>query len=207
MVTDKVLIDAINETLHREYRVLDGRPIYRLVWSGDQLEKRVGDFTDWYGHILIRQEHKCLREVKKYWYFEKPCWVLEKLIFIKGNEALKEVTLELVEARNGSYEPVYAFLDSKRNPLSVNWLVVEIILGVLHNPTKKLPSDIAAEELLEEEDEHNYFFEKISEDERPELFVWENSVFVSTKQLEFKQEYKEKLKPIEGVSNAGILTI
>lgn len=204
MVTDKILIDSINGMLYREYRVLDGRPIYRIVWSDSQLEKRIGDFTDWYGHILIRQEHKALREVKKYWYFEKPCWVLEKLIFIRDSQALKEITLELVEARSGSYEPVYAFRDSDGNPLSVNWKVVEIILAVLHNPVKRLPSDFEADRLIEEQDEHKYFFDKISEDERPELFVWENSVFVSSRQQKFKQEYREKLDLIE-VQNARVL--
>jgi len=205
MITDKILIESINETLLQNFRVLDGRPIYRLVWSDSQLEKRVGDFTDWYGHILIRQEHKALREVKKYWYFEKPCWVLEKLVFVNGVQALKEITLELVEARNGSYEPVYVFRDSEGNPLQVNWRVVEIIISVLHNPVKKLPSDFEADRLMEEQDEQKYFFNKISEDERSELFVWDNSVFVSTKQKQFRQEYKEKLDLVEGVQNARVL--
>lgn len=201
MITDQVQVDAINESLLQNFRVLDGRPIYRLVWSDYQLEKRVGDFTDWYGHILIRQEHKCLREVKKYWYFEKPCFVLEKLIFMQGEQALKEITLELVEARNGTYEPIYAFRDAEGNPLSVNRRVVDIVLNILHNPLKRLPSDIEADRLLEEQDEHNYFYEQVKEDERAELFVWENSEFVSTRQKQFREEYKTPLKPIEGVSS------
>lgn len=205
-MTDRILIDAINESLHRDYRVLDGRPIYRLAWSDDLLEKRVGNFTDWYGHIMIRQEHKAMREVKKYWYLKKQCWVLEKLVFIRGNEALKEISLELVEARNGSYEPLYMFHDKDENPLEVNWKVVQIILATIHNPAKRLPSDLADDARLQEKEEHDYFFNQLSQDERSELFVWDNSAFVSTRQLKFKSEYKTALKPIEGVSNANSIS-
>jgi hypothetical protein len=105
MHTDKHLVDAINSSLHQQFRVLDGRPIYRLVWSDDQLEVRKGKFSDFYGKIFIR-EVVAVRQIKKYWYMEEPGWVLEKLTFIKGNQALKDITEELVESGNGSYEPI-----------------------------------------------------------------------------------------------------
>jgi hypothetical protein len=197
MITNKETIEAINRELHRDYRVLDGRPIYRIVWSADLLEKRRGTYTDWYGHILIRQEYQAVREVKKYWYINPPCWVLEKLVFVKGNQALKDITSELVEAHNGSYEPVYSFRDKDEVPLPVSRTVVELILKTLHNPTKKLPSDFEAERLLEEQEEVRYFYEEIQKDARSELFVWENSAFVSSNQLKFKQEYREHASPIE----------
>jgi hypothetical protein len=206
MVTDKVVVESINRKLAEEYRVLDGRPIYRLVWSDDLVEKRVGTFTDWYGHIMIRQEHRALREVKKYWYLNPPCYVFEKLVFMPREKDMQEIIEELVEARNGSYEPIYSFRKEDGTQLPVIWPVVERMLMVLHNPVKKLPSDFAADQLLEEQAEHDYFYNEISKDERPELFVWENSSFVSTNQLKFKQEYTEKLKPIEGVSNAIVCT-
>lgn len=193
-ITDKTVIESINRKLHRDFRVLDGRPIYRLVWSADQFEVRVGTFTDWYGHILIREEHKATRTVNKYWFFPKPCWVLEKLIFIRGNQALKEISEELVESKNGIYEAIYPFRDADDNPLPVWEKVVFFILDRLHNPRKILASDLEAQRLAEELAETKYFEEKIGEGERPELFVWDNSAFVSTRQMEFKKSLEYKVK-------------
>lgn len=196
MITDKTIIDAINGLLLRDYRVLDGRPIYRVVWSGDQLEIRKGMFSEYYGHIFIRQ-YTAVKEIKKYWYFQKPCWVLEKLVFIHGNEALKEMQSELVECRNGTYETIYPFKDKDENPLPVNWEVVDLILWHLHNPGQK--PDFEKMTQLEEEEEVKYFEEELHENDRSPLFVWENSSFVSTNQLKFKKdrEYIEKSEPIE----------
>lgn len=194
MSADRTVIDFVNKALHSQFRVLDGRPIYRVVFSADLVEVRVGTFTDWYGHILIRQEHKACRRIKKYWYYDKPCWVLEKLVFIRGNQALKEITEELVEAKNGSYEPLYAFVDGEGNPLPFNERVVWKVLDMLHNPRQRTPSDVQADEFLAEEEEVKYFENEIGKNERPELFVFENSTFVSTRQLEFRKKntYIEK---------------
>lgn len=199
-ITDAALIETINRELHREYRVLDGRPIYRLVWSDSQLEIRNGLFSEFYGHIFIRQVRQT-KEVKKYWYLQSPCWMLEKLTFIVGQQALKEMELELVQSRNGTYEPIYSFQDGNFNPLPVTRTVVDLVLWQIHNPTKKVPSDMLDEMALEEKAEYDYFYDQLSQDERPELFIFDNSSFVSTKQLEFaknyKKEYSEPSKPIE----------
>lgn len=184
MQSDHVIVEAINKKLYEEYRILDGRPIYRIVWSDDQLEMRKGTFTDWYGHILIRQEHNIVRQVKKYWYFEKPCWVLEKLVWIHQEAALKEQVEELVESRNGSYEPVYSFYrSSTKQNLPVNHRVVDFIVYSLHNPGKADPVKAQA---VEEAEEVAYFEEKLGEGERSPLFVAENSTFVSTNQMTFR---------------------
>lgn len=190
-ITDQHTIDAINRRLFEDFRVLDGRPIYRVVWSPDQLEMRKGKFSDWYGdHIFIR-EYTAVKEVKKYWYMPEPAWVLEKLVFIHGNQALKDVSEELVNARNGTYEPIYTFRNSK-GPLPVDWEIVDFIVWRLHNPAA--PVDLERMERLEDEAEVKYFEEELSKGERSPLFVWENSAFVSTNQIKFKKEntYVEK---------------
>ena len=204
MITDKIIIDSINRRLFEEYRILDGRPIYRIIWSEEQLEKRFSDkWTDWYGHVLIRSEYKAVRTIKKYWYLNPPCWVLEKLIFLPSSWQVKELIKELVEGHNGTYEPVYSFRDSNNNPLPVVTEVVDFILEKLHNPTKKTPKDLAKIQEIEEKEEVKYFEKELHEGERSPLFVWDNSAFVSTNQLKFKQEYSEKSDLIE-VSNAII---
>ncbi|SRR6266496_1570150 len=198
MITDKVVIDSINKTLHENYRVLDGRPIYRLVWSDNQLEKRFSDkWCDYYGHILIRSEYKAVRTIKKYWHITPPCWILEKLVFLPSSWHVKELVKELVEAHNGSYEPVYTFRDAKNNPLPVVFEVVDFILQGLHAPRRRTASDMDKIREIEEAEEVKYFENELHEGERSPLFVWDNSAFVSTNQLGFRQDYIEKSKLVE----------
>lgn len=199
MNSDTGHINTINRRLRDDYRVLDGRPIYRVVFSGSQYEMRKSVWREFYGHILIR-EYEATKLAPKYWYFKEPCWVLEKLVFINKQVALKEILEELVEAGNGTYEPVYVFKDKDENPLPVYWRVVEIILWHLHHPVKMTPSDIKDVMLLEEAAEVEYFRNQLAEGERSELFVFENSAFVSSNQHKFRQdrqEYVEKSKLIE----------
>ena len=187
-MTDLETIEGINSRLHEMYRVLDGRPIYRIVFSGDQLEKRLGIFRDFSASGLLLREVEEVREVRKYWYIVPPCWVLEKLVFMQGNQALKEISEEIVGAENGTYEPLLPFRDGSGNPLPVNERVVNYILWQLHNPTKRLPSDMEAEKLAQELEETKYFEEEIGQNQRSELFAFENSAFVSTNQLKFKKD-------------------
>src|SRR5215471_1718428 len=110
MISDRILIDAINGALYREYRVLDGRPIYRIVWAPDELELRKGKYSEFYGHIFIRERVE-VKWIKKYWYLKGPCWVLEKLVFMPNHKALDEMKQELIQSGNGTYEPVYTFIN------------------------------------------------------------------------------------------------
>jgi hypothetical protein len=186
-VTDKVVIEAINRKLKERGRSLDGRPILRLVFSDDQIEKRVGTFTDWYGHILIRQEYKALRETKKYGYI-KGKWILERLTYL--NPENKIVQEELVEARNGSYEPLYVFQDKDSNPLPVNWQVIERLLWTMENysPTRGNEHSVDSEEAEEMAKEIAYFEEVLGETGRSQLFAAEAAEF----QDSTKQKYWER---------------
>lgn len=188
MITDKLLIDAINLELARDYKVYDGRPLFRIVWSEFLYETRIGDFTDYYGSIIIREVHG-VREVPKYKYFKAPCFVLEKLVFINRISELRELLKELPEAGNGSYECLYRFANMKtEEPLSVNRNVVEIILWTLMNPRKRLPSDLLEDMHKQEIAESAYFEEALGEGERSPLFTFQNSTFVSSNQILFKEK-------------------
>jgi hypothetical protein len=208
-MTDLVVIDAINKSLKLKYRVFDGRPLFRVVWSNDQLEIRKGTYTDWYGTIMIRQEYQAVREVKKYWYLKTPCWVLEKLVFINGVQALKDIQEELVNARNGVYETLYAFQKEDGTPLPVVHDIIEFIIHAVHNPKKLTESDYYDIEKKQEQSEVSYFEEQLGQDARSDLFVFENSSFVSSNQLKWKKEnqYIEPLNQIEGVSNGPVVTL
>jgi hypothetical protein len=193
---DTQLKDKINAKLLREFRTLDGRPIYRVVWSPDEIETRKGTFTDFYGHIMIRQEHEAIRDVKKYWYLKVDCWVIEKLIFMPNEAAVKDLLEELVKARNGSYEPLYTFINGQNKPLPLDEEIVDYVIWQTQNPTKKPPSYYKDLTLKEEAAEVKYFENELGKNERSPLFVFENSAFVSTEQLKFKETYIEKTSPI-----------
>jgi hypothetical protein len=198
MITDRIVIDAINKKLFAEYRTIDYRAIYRIVWAPDQLEIRKGKTAEFYGSIFIR-EHVGIKEIKKYWYLNTPCWVLEKLLFIRGYQALKDICEELVEAGSGVYEPIYTFVGLKKGtqtevPLPVTFQVIDFILNSLHNPTRRTPSDYEEIQRIEEQEEVEYFVDQLSQNERSPLFVAENSSFVSANQLRFRQEYIETTK-------------
>jgi hypothetical protein len=182
----------MNKDLEAQFRVLDGRPIYRIVWSADQLEIRRGLTREFYGHIFIR-EYFTVGPQKKYWYFKNPCWLLEKLTFINGQAALKEVIQELVEASNGTYEPIFPYVDKDFNPLPVSRLVTDIVIWKLHNPTAPLsPSQLDDIRQRIEASEVAYFEEEIGKNERSPLFVAGNSVNVSTNQIGFNKTYKKE---------------
>jgi hypothetical protein len=192
MVTDLVLLDAINKSLASQYRVLDGRPVYRIVWSADELEVRIGMTREFYGSVFLREYMTCGKR-PKYWYFIHPCWVLEKLVFIQGRAALEEICKELPECANGSYEPLYAFQDKNMNPLPLSVKVVDFVLWKTQNPTHRSMSDWNDIRIKEEDAETAYFEDQLAEDERSPLFVWENSAFVSSNQVKHREKYKKEL--------------
>jgi len=188
MITDLILIESINKSLSERFRVIDGRPIYRIVWSADQLETRIGKMREHYGDIFLR-EYWSTDKRPKYWYFKNPCWLLEKLVFIKGVAALKEIVAELPECANGSYEPIFPFVDKNFKALPVSLPVVEIVVWKLQNPTKPLtPSQLDDLRVKLDDEEVEYFEEELGKDERAPLFVADNAVFSSTNQLKFKQQ-------------------
>lgn len=103
-------IDDINKKLKEQYGTdMLRRPIYRIVWSDKQFEKRCGTFSEWYGSIFVR-EWQGIKETKKYPgpdYKER--WILEKLITGIVNPELWEDTAK------GTYEPIWTFRDPVAN--------------------------------------------------------------------------------------------
>src|SRR5678815_197989 len=105
------IVERINKQLRDEYgiEVTSDRPIYRVVWSNNQYEKRLMHYTD-AGVELLTPE---VREVPKYKQWAKDRYILEKLQYIES-PLLKtdEMTVQVV-----SYEPIWSFVDNKLNYL------------------------------------------------------------------------------------------
>ncbi len=98
-------IESINYKLEKEFgRYLDDRPNFRVVFSEDQYEKRLTDFTD-EGFELIHPE---VRLLPKYKQFIHEKYILERLVPISGETDLVSKI---------SYEPAWVFQDKDGNYL------------------------------------------------------------------------------------------
>jgi hypothetical protein len=98
-------IEDINKRLLNEYgREFDNQPRFRVVFSEDQYEKRLTDFTD-EGFELIHPEVRLLPKYKQ-WIRHK--YILERLVPIVGET---DLTTKV------SYEPAWVFQDKDGNYL------------------------------------------------------------------------------------------
>lgn len=125
-------IEVINKRLIEIYgRTTDNRARFRIVWSGDQLEKRYGTFTEYYGNIFLR-EVTCVKEVKKYDYIVPAKYVLEELKYYENPEIPFEYS---------HYEALWSFMNKEREPLWPKWDIVKIVVESRLNSIKKTISD------------------------------------------------------------------
>ena len=119
----------INKKLASLGHHLDGRPLYRLVWSNDQIELRHGmyqnvvEFVDNEGRkkdLYLGEQEQTKRTLK---YPNNPDrWVLEKLYHFPPNP-------ELPESGQGDYEPLWVFQDKEGNYLSPEWFAIDYIIA------------------------------------------------------------------------------
>ena len=145
-------IEILNRRLVERYGtnlILKAR--YRIVWSSDQFEKRLSEFSDFHTiHILLRTV-KEVREVRKYPDFQNR-WVLETLTYCP---------FPAVKDHNG-YEPLFVFQRNDGTPLDPNWNAIEFILNRLNTRVvPKSPSTFVEEEEKEQEAEAQKFMEML----------------------------------------------
>jgi hypothetical protein len=118
-------VETINQRLIDCFGLYYDRPAWRLVFSEDQLEKRLGTFNDYTPEGFLIRSVTEIREVPKYrqWIHQK--WVLERLIEVPQFQQA-EILVPL------SYEPIWVFEDNKGNPLDPIWLAIEFIIQHIH---------------------------------------------------------------------------
>src|SRR5437899_6176000 len=105
------VVDLINEKLSLCGKNEYGDPIFRCVFSDDQIEKRKGTFNEYYGKIFVRTVVG-IEEVRKYPWIRKR-WIIER--WASGGLAYHP---DLDTDKNGVYVCVYVFQDSNGNYLS-----------------------------------------------------------------------------------------
>jgi len=117
-------IDSLNMQLADLYGVdtITGDPIWRIVWSEDQFEKRLMDVTDGGITLLVPE----VRLVPKYrqWVHQK--YVLERLVVIP------EVNIPELPATKISYEPIFVFMDKNDNYLPPIFPVAQIVIDTIY---------------------------------------------------------------------------
>ena len=86
---------------------VNGIPIFRVVWSNNQFEKRLMNTTDT-GIILLSP---VVREVLKYGNWIQDRYILERLVLVP------EINKSELPSQKISYEPLWVFQNSRGDPL------------------------------------------------------------------------------------------
>lgn len=113
-------VEVLNKRLIDHYgKYLDGQPMFRIVFSNDQLEKRWTEYTK-EGFQLLQPE---VRELPKYSYIHGK-YVLERLTEVNPGT---DLTVKL------SFEPLWVFEDKHGNPLPPKWEVADMVIKNVYN--------------------------------------------------------------------------
>lgn len=165
-------VESINNQLTHSFGIdtITGRPIWRIVFSSDQLEKRLGTYDDYSPAGLYLRTVTEVREVHKYpWIDHK--FVLERLVIIP------DINQHELPISKLSYEPIYVFQTGSGEylppKLEAAKFVVETIYSMQGKSTLGRYSD--PESGLSGDDLMNYKNDKINKIQE-ELFGNESYV-------------------------------
>jgi hypothetical protein len=149
-------LEVINKHLIDKYGfAVDGNhPKFRMVWSTDQKEQRLGTFKEHTKGGIFLREVTGVQEVPRY-PFDKDRWVLEHLCYLNPNGV---VAKELVNNKF-SYEPLRILKDKDGNFLPLNLNAIEIFIHFFINRGNKKKG---ASELLD-------WYEKKEQKKREQL--------------------------------------
>jgi len=156
-------LHIINQRLRDLHGVdLLGQPIYRVIWSPDEIEKRFATFTDFLPgtNVFIREVTE-VREVQKYSYLA-PQYVLEKLFRNQHNkQILDNKTLAPMTC---TYEPMWAFgHEVNGRARQVVWRAVELIILAVNNPKVLTPSQMDDVEFKQAVDDEKLMMDLMEE--------------------------------------------
>ena len=132
-------LEVINRALINRFGIDTNstNPMYRVVFSDDQFEKRLTKFTDSGVELMIPE----VRLLPKYKQWIKHKYVLENLVVIP------EFQREELAGEKLSYEPLFVFENDKGEPLppkvEVATFIIEQVLAAKanRNPVAKYTED------------------------------------------------------------------
>lgn len=123
MITIPPEVIRINDQLLSHFgKADDGSPIWRVVWSDDQYEKRLMDVTDEGLHLLTPE----VREVPKYKQWIPSKWVLEQQV------AVPEVNIKELAGIKVSYEPIFVFENARQEALPPKFEVAKLVIDTIY---------------------------------------------------------------------------
>jgi hypothetical protein len=121
-------IETLNQRLIDNFGLyLDGRPLWRLVFSSYELEKRWTNYTK-EGYELLTRE---VIEVPKYkQWINPPCFILERLLELPEGIPTDQIN-------KTSYEPVWVFRDRNHEPLIPVWAAISLIIETVYENSSR----------------------------------------------------------------------
>ena len=116
-------IEILNKELRDLFGIdtVTGDPIWRVVWSEDQYEKRLVKFSDG----GIEYIHPVIEKRKKYTYI-KDRFILEQLVLVP------ELQQAELAGKKISYECLWTFEDNKGNPLPPKLEACQLIINTVN---------------------------------------------------------------------------
>lgn len=128
MLAPNESIETINKRLKdlHGYFSTTAYPMYRVVFSDEQFEKRRTQFTP----EGLKLQFPIVAERPKYRHYLPSCYVLERVV-----EVPPFAETDLVS--KWSYEPIWAFLTSDGKPLPPLWRAIELIIKSLLDASAK----------------------------------------------------------------------
>lgn len=121
-------VEQINKYLIEHFGIDSdgGGPIWRVVYSEDQLEKRHGTYEDYTTNGLYIRTVTEVREVKKYnqWIHFK--YVLERLVIVP------DTNIPELPMTKKSYEPIWVFQDKNENALPPKFNACKLIIDTVY---------------------------------------------------------------------------
>lgn len=122
------LVVDINDRLKHIFGIdsITGIPIWRIVFSEDQFEKRLGTYEDRTTNGLYIRTVTEVREVPKYRQWIEQKYILERLVVVP------EQNLEELPTQKISYEPIWVFEDKDGNYLPPKYEAAKFIIDTIY---------------------------------------------------------------------------
>lgn len=119
---DKASRESVSAMLMEHYGIdtVSGLPMWRIAWSNDQYENRLGEYDDYTESGIFIRTVREVRLVPKYSQWINAKYVLEHLEVVPFQNAF-----ELPQTKI-SYEPKYVFENGKGEYLPLNPIVARI---------------------------------------------------------------------------------
>lgn len=121
-------VESINSQLKDEFGVdtVTGLPIWRIVFSEDQFEKRLGTYDDFTPAGIYLRTVTEVREVPKYRQWIKQKYILERLVVVPISHEMELPTAKM------SYEPIYVFQTGSGKYLPPKFEAAKLVVDTVY---------------------------------------------------------------------------